>query len=110
MAKLVGCQCAEDAAPPGACAQVVLGLIGARRQSLGHGEAQRQAEGGIEPEHGQCLAQVFYAAATGVQRRIGDAQHPRAEPHVQTNDLCGRCQVGFRVLRQFDHAQGNARR
>ncbi|MCY1435434.1 hypothetical protein D9M71_515300 [compost metagenome] len=108
LAEPAGRQRAEDAAPPGALAHV-LALAGGG-QVLGDGEAQGEADGGVEPQHGQCLAEVLDPAAAGIQRRIGNAQHARAQRHVDGDDVGGRGDVGFRVLRQFDDAQGNTGR
>ena len=106
LAQLAGSQRAEDAALPGALAQVVVGA-GAAGQPLGDGEAEGQADRGIQAEHGQCLAEVLDPAAAGVQRRIGDAQHASAQRHVDGDDVGGGGDIRFRVLCQFDDAQGN---
>ncbi len=97
LAQLAGGQCAENAALPRALAQVVVGT-GAAGQALGDGEAQGKADRGIQAEHGQCLAEVLDAATTGVQRRIGDAQHASAQRHVDGDDVGGGGDVRFRVL------------
>ncbi|MNV23670.1 hypothetical protein D3C71_1146970 [compost metagenome] len=105
LAQQAGGQRTEDAASPGALAQVL--ALSRRGQALGDGEAQGEADGGVEAEHGQRLAEVLDAAAAGIQGRVGDAQHARAQRHVDGDDVGGGGDVRFRVLGQFDDAQGN---
>ncbi|MNS67782.1 hypothetical protein D3C72_1010430 [compost metagenome] len=109
LAELAGGQRAEDAALPGALAQVVVGAAFAG-QALGDGEAQGEADRSVQPEHGQRLAEVLDPAPAGVQRRIGDAQHAGTQRHVDGDDVRSGCDVRFRVLGQFDDAQGNTGR
>lgn len=78
--------------------------------AVDHRKAQRQAQGRIEAEHGQCLAQVVDAAPAGVQRGIGHAQHACAQRHVHADDVGRGGHVDVGVLRQLDDAQRHARR
>ncbi len=75
-----------------------------------HRKAQCQAQGRVEAEHGQCLAEIVDAAATGVERGIGHPQHACAQCHVHADDLGRGGHVHVRILRKFDDAQRNARR
>lgn len=72
-----------------------------------HRKAQCQAQGRVEAEHGQRLAEIVDAAATGVERRIGHPQHACAQCHVHADDLGRGGHVHVRILRKFDDAQRN---
>ncbi|KAG1460976.1 hypothetical protein G6F57_014230 [Rhizopus arrhizus] len=85
----------------------VVALATAAGQALGDGEAEGQADRGVQAEHGQRLAEVLDPAPAGVQGGIGDAQHASAQRHVDGDDVGGGGDVRFRVLGQFDDAQGN---